>query len=67
MLRIKVKKIHRSGNRNDSSPQTIASKFITYKVKELILRKVSFLKGTGYFINEGFLKETPPIKKKGKK
>ena len=56
---------HRVGPKFDNSetPRTIVVKFSSFKAKELILKKANQLKGTGYYINEDFAKETLEIRK----
>ena len=48
---------------NNDTPRAIVAKFSSFKAKELILRKANQLKGTGYYINEDFSKETLEIRK----
>ena len=67
MQGIKFERAHRSCNRNDISPWTIKAKFITYKAKEHILCKSTFLKGAIYFLNENFSEDTQSIRKRLKK
>ena len=45
-------------------PWTIIAKFITYKAKEHMLYKTTFLKGRRYFVNEDFSKERQAIRKR---
>ena len=62
---IGIERAHRAGPKVDNSetPRTIVVKFSSFKAKELILKKANQLKGTGYYINEDFSKETLEIRK----
>ena len=62
---IGIERAHRVGPKVDNSetPRTIIVKFSSFKAKELILKKANQLKGTGYYINEDFSKETLEIRK----
>ena len=57
---IKIERAHRTGEKNGSNdaPRTIVAKFSSFKIKEVILKNASKLKGTHYYINEEFSKET---------
>ena len=50
-------------NNDSDTSRTIVAKFSSYKTKELILKKANQLKGTGYYINEDFSKETLETRK----
>ena len=62
---IGIERAHRVGPKVDNSeiPRTIVVKFSSFKAKELILKKANQLKGTGYYINEDFSKETLEMRK----
>ena len=57
-------KVHIEPERKkEDTSRTIVAKFSSYQTKETILKNARKLKGTGYYINDGFSKETVEIRK----
>ena len=54
---------HRISKPKNDGPKIIGAKFSSYKLKQLKLNNASSLKGTDYFINEDYSKETVAIRK----
>lgn len=54
---------HMLGKPKNDGPRTVVAKSSCYKFKQLIFNNASSFKGTDYFINEGYSKETVAIRK----
>ena len=54
---------NKTSNKGKASPRTIVCKLLNYKDKTRIFRKCNRLKGTSYYINEDFSKETLALRK----
>ena len=62
--KVKIERAHRTGEKREDTSKKIEVKFSSYRTKEMILKNGRKLKGTGYYINEEFSKETVEIRKK---
>ena len=64
---VQIERAHRSkrskSNNNSEKPRTIVCKLLNYKQKEEILRNTKNLKGSNFFINEDFCRETMQYRK----
>ena len=60
---IKLERAHRMEKGKDDRKRTVIIKFLSGKDKLDILKNAKKLKGTGYYINEDFSKETMTTRK----
>ncbi|XP_012565504.2 uncharacterized protein LOC105849638 [Hydra vulgaris] len=61
---IDIERAHRTGLKKDGRPRTIVLNLQKYKDKKKILKESYRLKGTRFFINEDFSRETIAIRKR---
>ena len=58
-----IERAHRTGKPKHDGPRTVAAKFSSYKIKQLVVNNVSSLKIIDYFINEDYSKDTAQERK----
>ena len=59
---VKIERAHRTEEKREDTSRKIEAKFSSYRTKEMVLKNGRKLKGTGYYINEYFSKETVEIR-----